>query len=174
MSETHLQKKLDAFEDSLQTNNTQMDRAISEAQASKREMNLIKAIWKKEQEKWKQIYKRFKILDQEALREASISQPPSPVRLSSPTTQELSQAFADRLEDSEEKLDSIILDEIQAMRDFQSQQQVAIERLEREKAEVFCLLEEERKLSTLLTAEVDSLPDYIFMYHQERKYVARV
>jgi hypothetical protein len=160
LSETHLQKKLDALEDALQTANKQRDQANSDTQAANREMNLIKAIWKKEQEKWKRVEEKMKNLDPE-----SISQPPSPVRLTSPTILD-SSPVSDITNDH---LDSVILGEIQAMRDFQSQQQNVIERLEREKAQVFGLLEEERKLSTLLTAEVDSLPDYIFMYPQERK-----
>lgn len=134
-------------------------RVTQQFEIAKKETELIKAIWKHEKDGWD--------LERKRLVEGVTAEEHSSPRKSTSKRPSAIDTPAD--EPASPIVDSVILGQIKEFKDkITSLDQVILE-LQNENTRIVGLLEKERKLNTLLTAEVDALPDYIFLYHQERK-----
>jgi hypothetical protein len=77
--------------------------------------------------------------------------------------------FADTASKAAAPTDSIIVAEMDALKSRIAEGHELVVEVQAENSRLIGLVEHERKTTVLLQAELDALPDYIFLYHQERK-----
>jgi hypothetical protein len=74
-------------------------------------------------------------------------------------------------ESSPVAVESVIVAEMAELKSRILEKQELVKEVQVENSRLIGVVEHERKTTVLLQAELDALPDYIFLYHQERKVI---
>ncbi|KAJ3221570.1 hypothetical protein HK099_003385 [Clydaea vesicula] len=181
-----LKVELNETKEKLKILDVKLLQTLEENSKCKNEVELIKAIWKHEKDNWgleklklEKVISDFDVKSrgQNALNGiASTSDTDNYLRVMPNITKaepvlskETSPIKSSPVSASAVVPDSVILTELENLKTLNLTLLEKLTNLQEENRKISDLLENEKKLNVLLTAEVDSLPDYIFMYHQERK-----
>lgn len=130
-----------------------------------RECELVKAIMLHEKNTWAM---EKRAIEEGGRKEAKIAVPGKKAMQKRPSVLS-SDGDAGVFDETKTPVGSIIVAEMAELKGRIDEGQALLTQVQHENSRLIGLVEHERKTTVLLQAELDALPDYIFLYHQERK-----